>query len=310
LGRGVEPPLVTELERIGGTSTCWIPLRAWICALMRAAAAAGIDMSANASESLQMDGASNTNQPRRQGQPEETWSRRACRGIAREGCVRGHRVGEPGESGTDDRNASDEAPVRSCRTSSALRYVSRRRPLRCSALTSRFDVGEWRERESADVRKTCGKEKDFLRDNTFITVRILRSWAVVPNAGCVDRVRIEKGKKKKKRQWVELSETRPSSSQLFGKVVEMHMRRIGFDNLKVLAQLPEGDRTVSDLRCCLVHTVSVWVHHSRSDSLPRFFLPAEFHNMIGLSFICHTHIPRSRSRPGQLGSWPGLELTV
>jgi len=37
--------LVTELERTGGTSTCWMPLRAWSCALIRAAAAAVIQVS-------------------------------------------------------------------------------------------------------------------------------------------------------------------------------------------------------------------------------------------------------------------------
>ncbi len=34
------PLSATELERTGGTSTCWMPLRAWSWALIRAAAAA------------------------------------------------------------------------------------------------------------------------------------------------------------------------------------------------------------------------------------------------------------------------------
>lgn len=89
-----EPPLlllVDELDRTGGTSTCWMPLRAWICALILAAAAAVAQRQTHNDHHDQRDrvlGAAQrpTHQQPQQGRPEETWawSRRArCRGIPR-----------------------------------------------------------------------------------------------------------------------------------------------------------------------------------------------------------------------------------
>lgn len=131
--------LATLLDRIGGTSTCWMPLRACSCALIRAAAAAierrSVTRCRASTCRVPWTSSIAYQQPRRD-RLAGILSRRASRGAVGEGYGRGrdgNQTGAPAESESGGRSGIVEVPARSGRSGSALRRVARRRPL-CSDL--------------------------------------------------------------------------------------------------------------------------------------------------------------------------------
>jgi hypothetical protein len=139
--------LATELDRTGGTSTCWMPLRAWSWALMRAAAAATVHVS-DSEPWKDRDGRSarKAYRQRPRGRQEGIWSRRECRATETGDCARGpgrNQTCAPAENETGDQSGTVGVPARSDRSESASRCVARRRPLcwRLSASTICKGIG-------------------------------------------------------------------------------------------------------------------------------------------------------------------------